>query len=224
MSSTTRVIAVVNGKGGVGKSTVVVSLAVAMSLADKAVCIIDLDPQCTASKWKDRRKDENPAVAAAPAARLKPTLEAARRAHVDFVIIDTAGRFDTSGIEAARVADLVLIPTSTSVVDIEALETAREIAGNRPTFVLLNEIPPTATRQADEARTMIKSLYGLVCCPVHLCRRAAYADALRPGLSPQELDSEGKAAEELKRLYEFVTEFLEAGRGHEQDHRTSKTA
>ena len=116
MTHQTQIVAVVNGKGGVGKSTIAVSLAVAMSLAGKAVCIIDLDPQVTASKWKDRRKDENPAVVATPAARLRQTLDAARNAALDYVVIDTAGRFDSSGLDAARLADLVLIPTRISIV------------------------------------------------------------------------------------------------------------
>jgi chromosome partitioning protein len=228
MTNPTRIVAVVNGKGGVGKSTVAVNLAVAMSLAGKAVCIIDLDPQVTASKWKDRRKDENPAVVAAPAARLRQTLDAARAAALDYVVIDTAGRFDSSGLDAARLADLVLIPTTTSIVDIEALEGARqtlEMAGNRPAFVLLNGIHPTATKKADEARETIRQLYGLLCAPVHLCRRAAYEEALTPGLTPQEIDTEGKAADELARLYEFVADFLNAGaRKHGEDAGHSKTA
>jgi chromosome partitioning protein len=228
MAHKTQVIAVVNGKGGVGKSTVAVSLAVTMSLAGKAVCIIDLDPQVTASKWKDRRKDENPAVVAAPAARLRQTLDAARNADIDYVVIDTAGRFDSSGLDAARFADLVLIPTRTSIVEIEALESVKQtldMAGTRHAFVLLNGIHPTATRQADEARETIRQLYGLTCCPMHLCQRAAYAEAFTPGLTPQEIDTEGKAADELRRLYEFIENFLNAGaRTHGEDAGHSKTA
>jgi chromosome partitioning protein len=199
-----------------------------MSLAGKAVCIIDLDPQVTASKWKDRRKDENPAVVAPSSARLRQTLDAARAAFVDFVVIDTAGHFDNRMVDSAKLADLVLIPTSTSIVDIEALQGAREMldmANSPPAFVLLNKIHPTATKQADEARETIRQLFGLLCAPVHLCQRAAYAEALTPGLTPQEIDTEGKAADELARLYEFVADFLNAGAGtHGEDAGHSKTA
>lgn len=224
----TKVVAVVNSKGGVGKSTVAITLAVAFSLADKAVCVIDLDPQVTATKWKDRRKDENPAVVAAPTARLRPTLEAARSANVDYVIIDTAGRNDSSGLDAARVADLILIPTTTSILAIEALEAVRDtvaMAGNKPALVLLNQINPTSTRQADEARETIRQLYGLTCAPVHLCRRAIYDEALTPGTTAQEADADGKAADETRRLYEFISGFLDAGaEQHGKDVGHSKTA
>jgi chromosome partitioning protein len=228
MSGETQIVAVVNGKGGVGKSTLAVSLAVAMSLAGKAVCIIDLDPQVTASKWKDRREDTNPAVVAPSAARLRQTLDAARAANLDFVVIDTAGHFDNRMVESARIADLVLIPTGTSIVEIEALEGAKEtldMAGSPSAFVVLNRIHPTATKQADDARETIRQLYGLNCCPVHLCQRAAYAEALTPGLTPQEIDTEGKAADELRRLYEFVAKFLNTGtQTYGEDARHSKTA
>jgi chromosome partitioning protein len=214
MPDPTKIIAVVNGKGGVGKSTVAVNLATAMSHDNKAVCVIDLDPQVTATKWKDRRKDENPAVVATPTARLRQTLDAARKANVDYVIIDTAGRNDSSGLDAARVADLILIPTTTSIVAIEALEAARDtvaMAGNKPALVLLNQINPTSTRQADEAREAILQLYGLRCCPVHLCRRAIYDESMTPGESAQEADGASKAADEVRRLYEFVVGFLNKG-------------
>ena len=224
----TKVVAIVNSKGGVGKSTVAITLAVAFSLADKAVCVIDLDPQVTATKWKDRRKDENPAVVAAPTARLRPTLDAARSAGVDYVIIDTAGRNDSSGLDAARIADLILIPTTTSILAIEALESVRDtvaMAGNKPALVLLNQINPTSTRQADEARETIRQLYGLICAPVHLCRRAIYDEAFTPGTTAQEADPDGKAADEIRRLYEFVSGFLDAGaEQHGEDVGHSKTA
>ena len=228
MPQPTKVIAIVNGKGGVGKSTVAVTLAVAMSRDQKAVCVIDLDPQVTATKWKDRRKDENPAVVATPTARLRPTLDAARNAGVDYVIIDTAGRNDTTGLDAARVADLVLIPTTTSILAIEALEAVRDtiaMAGSKPALVLLNQINPTSTRQADEARETIRQLFGLNCCPVHLCRRAIYDESMTPGETAQETDAASKAADEVRRLYEFVSEFLNAGAHHDGENvGHSKTA
>jgi chromosome partitioning protein len=45
-------------------------------------------------------------------------------------------------------------------------------------------------------------------CPVHICQRSAYAEAPTSGQSPQELDAEGKAADELKRLFEFTSEIV----------------
>jgi chromosome partitioning protein len=104
--------------------------------------VIDLDPQATASKWKDRRSDENPAVVSAQASRLKPALEVAKSAGVDFAIIDSAGRSDDSALAAVRAADLILIPTRTSIVELETLPAVIDLlrvgGGMDRTFVVLN--------------------------------------------------------------------------------------
>src|SRR4051812_2172555 len=114
-------VAAVGQKGGVGKSTVALGLAVAAVQAGHIAAVIDLDPQASASKWKDRRTEDNPAVISAQASRLTPALQAARGAGVEFAFIDSAGRSDDSALAAARAADLVLIPTRTSIVELETL-------------------------------------------------------------------------------------------------------
>jgi len=115
------VTSLVGQKGGTGKTTVALGLAVAAAAAGHTVAVIDLDPQATASRWKDRRKEENPAVVSAQASRLAPALKAAESNGADFVIIDSAGRSDDSALAAARAADLVLVPTRTSIVELETL-------------------------------------------------------------------------------------------------------
>jgi chromosome partitioning protein len=222
-------VAIIGQKGGTGKTVVAIGLAVASTRAGFATVVIDLDPQATASKWKDRRSDENPAVVAAPASRLEPVLEASRRAEIDLAIIDTAGRSDDIALKAARAADLVLIPCRPNMVEIETLTAVKDVlmlAGNPPAFVVLNGIHPTATKQADEAREMVLRAFGLQSCPVHLCHRSAYAEAPTAGKTPQELDPEGKAAVELQRLFDFTCEVVKLGRGehHGESVRHSGTA
>ena len=70
-------IAIIAQKGGVGKTTLALHLAVEAAGAD-TVAVIDLDPQASASGWSDSREGEEPAVVACPATRLNVTLEAAR--------------------------------------------------------------------------------------------------------------------------------------------------
>src|SRR5208337_1506231 len=137
--------------------------------------------------------------------------EAARKADMALAIIDTAGRNDDSALAAARVADLVLIPCRPNMVEIETLSAVGDLlrlAGSPPAFVLLNGIHPTATKQADEAREMVRQIFGLMSTPVHLCHRGAYAEAPTTGKAPHDLDPEGRAANELDRLFRFVFEFV----------------
>lgn len=202
------VIAIVGQKGGTGKTTTAIGLAVAASKAGRAAVIIDLDPQANAANWKDRRKAENPAVVSAPPSRLKQTLETARTHGADFILIDTPGKSDTAAIEAARNADLVLVPAAPHIFHLETLSSLRDllgVAGNKPAFVVLNTMHPQATKQAEDAKRLIADTFGFPVSPVHLCRRDIYAETQTTGLTPLEQQPEGKAAKELRQLYKFIT-------------------
>jgi chromosome partitioning protein len=207
-------ISLVSQKGGTGKSTILLGLAVAAARAGHDVAVIDVDPQATAANWKDRRTEENPAVVSAQASRLRQTLEVARENGVEYVFIDTAGRLDDAALNAVRMSNLVLTPTRPNIAEVETLPKVKDmitLAGNPPTFVLLNGIAPTATTAVRDVQSAIRELYGLECCPVHICQRNAYVDCLVTGNAPQEMDAEGKAADELTRLFQFVCEFVNKG-------------
>jgi chromosome partitioning protein len=204
-------ISLLGQKGGTGKTTVALGLAVAAFRAGKIAAVIDLDPQASAANWKDRRRENDPAVVSAQSSRLKQTLAAAEEIGAEIVIVDTAGRNDDSALNAARHADLVLIPTRTNIVELEALPAATDIlrlAGSPRAFVVLNGVHPAANRQAAEARELVQRTFGLPCAPVHLCHRSAYADAMTNGRTPQELDEDGKAAGELDALFRFSFEIV----------------
>ena len=209
-------ISLLGQKGGTGKTTVALGLAVAAYRAGKVVAVIDLDPQASAANWRDRRTEDDPAVVSAQSSRLKQTLAAAQDMGAEIVIIDTAGRSDDTALNAARHSDLVLIPTRTNIVELEVLPAAADIlrlAGNPKAFVVFNGIHPSATRQAAEARVLVQDTFGMECAPVYLCHRSAYADAMASGRTPQELDEEGKAAAELDALFRFSFDFVNIGTG-----------
>jgi len=221
-------ISLVGQKGGTGKTTTALGLAVAAAQAGHDVAVIDIDPQATAANWKDRRKDENPPVVSAQAGRLRQTLDAARAGGVEYAFVDTAGRSDDSALSAARAADLVLVPSRPNIVEVETLPQVNDLlrlAGNPPAFVLLNGLHPAAGRASlAEIHNAIGGLFGLLVCPVHLCHRSAYAEAMTTGKVPQELDADGKAGDELKRLFAFISEFLNTRGEHVEIHRHSATA
>jgi chromosome partitioning protein len=87
-------LSIIAQKGGTGKTTLVLSIAVAAHAAGKTTLIIDLDPQASACKWGDRRPGEPPTVIDAQPARLANALEKAAQAGVDLVIIDTPARIE----------------------------------------------------------------------------------------------------------------------------------
>ena len=211
MSNSMKVVAIIGQKGGTGKTTTAIDLAVAAAEQGSSVVIIDLDPQANAANWKDRRTSDNPAVQSIAQGRLRQTLEAAATHGADFVVIDTPGKSDSAAVDASRCADLVLIPLGPHIFQLETLPALRDllrIAGDKPAFVVLNALHPQATKQAEEAKKMISAIFGFSVCPVHLSRLDIYAETQNTGSTPLEKEPGGKAATELARLYKFVTEQL----------------
>lgn len=208
-----RIIANIGQKGGTGKTTTTIGLAVASERAGFRTAILDLDPQTNATNWKDRRQAEGPAVESIQIGRLRQTLKLAEQAGAEFVFIDTPGKNDSAAVEAARVADLVLVPVHPQIFDLETLAAVRDalrIAGNPTAYVVLNGIHPNATRSPAEHREVIGNAFNLPVCPVHLSHRSAFAEAPANGQAPQELDPKGKAAAEIEALFAFVEQTARA--------------
>ena len=218
-----RTIAVVSQKGGAGKTTLSVHLAVAAATAGYSVAVIDLDQQATAAQWADWRNDDTVAVVAAPHGRLLPTLEEARRSEVDLVIIDSPPAADSAAVAAAKAADLVLIPTRPSAFDLHAIKTTSELVrvAQKPGYVVLNGVPPRAAALVEEVATVVHSL-GLTLAPVCLVDRAAFRHAVINGQTAQEYEPNGKAAGEVESLYTWVCGHLDMSTRPQP--RTSKAA
>lgn len=207
-----KTLAIVSQKGGVGKTTIAVHVAVAAAKAGYSVAIIDLDPQATAAQWSDWRRagegdnpSDNPVVVAAPHARLVPTIKEAEKMGVDLVILDSPPAADSAAVAAAKVADLVLIPTRASAFDLHAIKTTAELVrvAQKPAAVLLNAVPARANALIEEVATVIHSL-SLNIAPVCLVDRAALRHAVINGQTAGEFEPAGKAADEVEKLYAWV--------------------
>lgn len=205
-----KTLAIVSQKGGVGKTTVAVHVAVAAARAGYSVAIIDLDPQATAAQWGDWRNGEaggdvNPVVVAAPHARLGPTLKEAEKMGVDLVVLDTPPAADAAAVGAARAADLVIIPTRASAFDLHAIRTTAELVrvAQKPAAVLLNAVPARANTLIEEVAAVVHSL-NLAIAPVCLVDRAALRHAVINGQTAAEFEPLGKAADEVRAVYKWI--------------------
>jgi chromosome partitioning protein len=202
-------VALIAQKGGTGKTTLAVSLAVAAGQVGMTSIIVDLDPQATACNWKDRRKGDGPVVIDAQPARLAAALAKAEENGVDFAVIDTPARNEQSALAAARVADLVLIPCRPQAYDLETIPNTKEIlalAGHKPAIAVLNAVPAIGDRH-EQARVLLNRLQIPV-CPYTLGHRAVFGDAGAVGQAAQEYDPRGKGASEILQVYKYVLSTL----------------
>ena len=209
MSQPMKIIAVLAQKGGVGKTTVTIEVAVAAHMAGLAVGIIDLDPQGTAAKWGDRRlqreNDDSPSVIGGQASRLAVLLDVARNNGTDLVILDTPPHAEAVALQAAKVSDLILIPTRAGGFDLEAIQTTLEMSelAKRPAHVLINAVPTNRQHLGDKALAGLQER-RIPVVPVMWMERAAFADLGADDLAAPERDPASKAAREVQSLLNWL--------------------
>jgi chromosome partitioning protein len=198
------IVAFLSQKGGSGKTTLALHIAVAAEQAGQATVVVDLDPQASASAWGDSREAETPAVVASPASRLNAVLDAAREGGAGLCLIDTSPASESSTLVAARAADLLLIPCRPAILDLRAIGNTIDLGriAGKPCAVILNAVPPRAA-VCDDARRAVEG-YGVEVAPVTIGQRSAFAQSLALGQIANEYDPRGKASYEIQFLYTWI--------------------
>lgn len=194
-------IAIISQKGGTGKTTLALNLAVAAELSGLSSAIIDLDPQASAKEWSKSRGVETPVVISAHSSQLGEVLDAARENGADLSVIDTAPHSERDALAAARAADLILIPCRPAILDLRAMTSTKELAelAHTPALAVVNAAPPRG-HLADEAGEAIRG-YGLEMAPVTIAHRAAFVHSLTVGQTVLEYEPNSKAAQEVNDLF-----------------------
>ena len=199
-----KILALIAQKGGSGKTTLACHLAVVAQEAGECVLLIDTDPQASAMAWAAAREAEGPATLGTTAAGLERALTTARARNVGWAIIDTAPHTAPDAAKVARASDLVLIPCRPSALDLAAASgTVRIVkaAGVRAAFVL-SACPPRAP-EIGESRDALAS-HGLPVAPVLIGDRRTFARALASGVAATEFEPEGRAATEIRTLWQWI--------------------
>ena len=200
-----KTLAIIAQKGGSGKTTLAVHLAVCATRHKLKTALIDLDPQASAYQWNESREDGRKLDAVrGNSSDLAALLKQAKDGGVDLVIIDTESHSDSAAAIAAQLADFVLIPCRPARFDLDAIATTAQIAKvtKTPTAVVLNAAP--RGKLAEEARDALQGQNLTVMATV-LYQRAAYSHAVIDGRSAHEYEPDGKAAAEIDDLYKHIT-------------------
>jgi chromosome partitioning protein len=199
-------VVVVSQKGGTGKTTLAVHLAVESERNGKPAVIIDIDPQASASAWRDLRRDGvGPVVQSAQSARLDPILKASAEAGAKLVLIDTPARSENPALDAIRAADLALVPCRPGYFDTAAIRFTSNLLklAGKPGFVVFSQVPARAEGLLAEIREVLAG-YELAVAPVSIHLRAAYLHAIPGGQAAQEYDPKGKATSEIRDLFRWL--------------------
>lgn len=200
----TAIIALAASKGGVGKTTLTAALAVRAAQESGRVAIVDLDPQESLSSWWDRRgKVSNPHLFELGGATSE-AIELLIAEGWEWVFIDTPPAMLDKIEPAIIAADLVLIPTRASALDVEAVRIVEEmcVEHRKPFAFVLNAVMPawkltesTAAYLRQNRRTVLEPYVQL---------RQSHAAAMTVGKSAPEVDKAKGTHEEINALWDAV--------------------
>ena len=209
------IVAFLNQKGGVGKTTLATHVAGELAMRGLQVILLDADPQGSALDWTQRRSQQGlprlfSAVGLARETLHQEAPELARRS--DHVVIDGPPRVTPLLRSAVLASDLVLVPIQPSAFDVWAsqpvLDLVREAAVTKPDLRALFVITRRVVRSiiARDVRAALADLH-IPALAASLAQRVIFAETAGTGRLAREIDRRGPAAREVEAL---VAELLRA--------------
>jgi chromosome partitioning protein len=198
-------ICVFSNKGGTGKTTIAVHLALAY--AQKAsTALLDVDPQGTAAEWIKRRPADRKSPLAVPCTgrdAVTRALDLARRDQIENVILDLPPHSSAQVAWLLSEADLIVVPTRPTATDIVTLQQTVDLvhAAKRPSGFVLTAFKPHLVEAREIAPILAKYHLPVIGA---LGDRIAYSRGLPAGLGGHEMGDE-TAAQEVARLLKSVS-------------------
>lgn len=207
-----KVIAVLNQKGGAGKTTIATHLARALQLGGNDVVLIDSDPQGSARDWAAVREDQPLHVVGID----RPTIDRDIKAlgQKDFVVIDGAPQAADLAVSAIKAADFVLIPVQPSPYDIWATADLVDLVKSRieltdgklkAAFIVSRAIK--GTKIGAEIGDALAG-YGLPVLATRITQRVSYPSTAATGKTIFDLEPDGEAAQEVRALADELKSIL----------------
>lgn len=199
-----KVVVIAQQKGGAGKTTLAIQLAVAWEKGGKRVAMLDVDPQGSLAAWRSLRdrtvgEDSGPRVEALSGWRLGNRLPGNANG-ADLVVVDSPPHAETDAKAAIRAADLVILPIQPTMLDLWATEATLTLAGaeKTPALLVLNRVPPrslaaeaVATEITERKWPLARSVLG---------NRQAFAASINEGKGIVETARSSTAGQEIEAL------------------------
>lgn len=210
------IVAVINQKGGAGKSTIAVHLARWLHKQKETVLVVDADAQCSSSKWLARLDQEiSCKVIQAPDDLLDelPKLEES----YDWVVVDGPAALSETTRAVILAADLALIPCQPTGVDLESasdtvrlVHQAQRIRRGTPKAVMFVNRAVKGTKLKDEAIEVLRLMPNVVVLSIVIHQRQIIADCYGQNATVFDLSGStaGIARRELEQLFNKALEGL----------------
>lgn len=198
------VIAVLNQKGGSGKTTIATQLVRALQLEGSDVLLVDSDPQGSARDWAAAHENQPVPVVGIDRPIIEKSLKSIGRK--DYIVIDGAPQIEALAVSAIKAADFILIPVQPSPYDVWAtadlvdlVKTRIEVMDGRlkAAFVISRAIK--GTKIGNEITAALAD-YGLPVLASRITQRVIYPTSAATGQTVFEFEPEGEAAQETRAL------------------------
>lgn len=208
-----KVIAVLNQKGGSGKTTIATHVARALQQEGAQVLLVDSDPQGSARDWSAVREDQPLTVVGIDRPTIDRDLKRIAES-VDWVVIDGAPQAADLAVSAIKAADFVLIPVQPSPYDIWATSDLVDLIKQRievtdgrlgAAFVVSRAIK--GTKIGAEVVNALED-YGLPVLKSRITQRVSYPTTASTGSTVLDLDQDKDAVVEIKALTAEIVSIL----------------
>jgi chromosome partitioning protein len=199
------VIAVVNSKGGTGKTTLSAALAVRAAKDSRRVALADLDPQRSLVQWWERRgATENPTVFEG-VDEAADAVERVALAGYDWLFLDCPPAFLQTIEEAIHSADFAIIPIKPSLVDLTATQDTIAIArdAETPFLVVINDAVKSDEKLLDGARAFLRK-FSVPAADTTMFHRTSHIRGMTVGKSAAEVTGGATAAKDIEELWKEV--------------------
>ncbi|SMG62217.1 plasmid partitioning protein [methanotrophic bacterial endosymbiont of Bathymodiolus sp.] len=208
-----KIIAVLNQKGGAGKTTLATNLSRALQENNKRVLLIDSDPQGSARDWNAAGDGEIVSVIGLDRPTLSKDIQSIKE-NSDWIVIDGAPQIAELSVSAIKCADVILIPVQPSPYDVWACEdlvdvikARQEVTEGSPKAAFVISRAIKNTQLSKEISDALKD-YDLPVFENYTSQRVIYAKSAAVGSTVLDIESGNEAAKEILAIRDELVEFI----------------
>ncbi len=210
-----KIIAILNQKGGAGKTTLSTNLARALQLDGDKVLLVDSDPQGSARDWNAAANGELLPVVGLDRVTLAKDIQAIQD-NQDWLIIDGAPQIAELAVAAIKCADIILIPVQPSPYDVWACEdlvdiikTRQEVTNGKPKAAFVISRVIKNTQLSKEIGEALEG-YNLPVFKSYTSQRVIYPKSAATGSTVLDAEQANEAAAEIRAIAKELKEFINA--------------